>query len=302
MTKVLIALALALSTYEASAKETNVPAAPSESRVPREQELAAPVRALFAAKCAECHGDHVRRPKGSFGHVTDLKRLAANPKLVVPFRPDQSRLWRMLRDNEMPPEGSRAARLTPRQKEAVRAWIAAGALPAPPGHDSPAPGLDAPSAAGEAAALPGPSLLPHLLGWLGRFHVLLVHFPIALLIVAAVGEGWSWWLGLRTPTPAVRFCVLLGAAGAVAGAVLGWLEATFGGYAEASSGVLDLHRWVGTTTAVVAIGLALLSEADARRGARSPLCRSTLFLAAFLVSAAGHLGGTLVHGTGHFDW
>jgi hypothetical protein len=301
MTKLLIALTLALGAREAPAKTSHSAVVPGESKAPQEQELAAPVRALFAAKCVECHGDRLARPKGKFGYVVDLKRVAANPKLVVPFRPDQSRLWRMLRDNEMPPEGLRAVPLTPRQKEAVRAWIAAGALPPSPGHDFPAPGLDAPADAGEAAALPGPSLLTHLLGWLGRFHVLLVHFPIALLVVAAVGEGWSWWLGLRIPAPAVRFCLLLGAAGAVAGAVLGWLEAAFGGYAAASR-ALDLHRWVGTTTAVVAIGVALLSEADARRGARSPLCRSALFLAALLVSAAGHLGGTLVHGTGHFDW
>src|SRR4051794_5748643 len=37
---------------------------------------------------------------------------------------------------------------------------------------------------------PVPSLSLHALEWLGRFHVLTVHFPIALLTAASVAEGW----------------------------------------------------------------------------------------------------------------
>jgi hypothetical protein len=50
--------------------------------------------------------------------------------------------------------------------------------------------------------------LEHLLAWLGKFHVLVVHFPIALLIVAASGELWSLYRGIRHPLSAVRFCRL----------------------------------------------------------------------------------------------
>ena len=130
----------------------------------------------------------------------------------------------------------------------------------------------------EGAALP---FHEHLLTWLGRFHVLVVHFPIALLVVAAAGELWSLCCGIRHPSPAVRFCVLFAAAGGVAATMLGWLHASFD-FAGSSSQALALHRWTGTTAGVLAVCVAVLSEMDARRGVRRLSCRILLLLAALL--------------------
>src|SRR5262249_21392510 len=55
--------------------------------------LAAEVLAVFSAKCAGCHGAGLARPRGGFGYVLDLRRLAANPGMVVPSKPDESDLW-----------------------------------------------------------------------------------------------------------------------------------------------------------------------------------------------------------------
>jgi uncharacterized membrane protein len=147
-----------------------------------------------------------------------------------------------------------------------------------------------------------PSEIEHLLDWLGRFHVVVVHFPIALLVVAAAGELLSWRRDTSRPAPAVHFCVLFAAAGAAAATTLGWLHADFGAYAGSSSQTLTLHRWTSTTAGVLAIGVAILSERDARRGLRGPLFRILLLTGAVLVGVAGHLGGTLVHGDRYFDW
>jgi hypothetical protein len=57
-----------------------------------------------------------------------------------------------------------------------------------------------------------------------------------------------------------------------------------------------LHRWIGTTTALWAIGTALLCEWEDRRGVRSQWFRACLLLGALLAAASGHLGGVLVHG------
>jgi uncharacterized membrane protein len=145
-------------------------------------------------------------------------------------------------------------------------------------------------------------IVTHLLGWLGRFHILLVHFPIALLIAAAIAETWSAWRGARGPQPVVRFCVLLGAASAVAAVVLGWFHADFGGYGADLPRELDLHRWLGTAAGLWAVGAALVCERDAWRHQRSQLFRIAVLTGAILVSAAGHFGGILVHGEGFFDW
>src|SRR5579885_1054189 len=100
------------------------------------------VRAVFADKCASCHGPDLPKPKGKFGYVTDLARLAANRKLVVPSKPDESHLWELVEDGEMPPEDSRVGALTVAEMGLIRDWIASGApadTAAPPTPDSIAP-------------------------------------------------------------------------------------------------------------------------------------------------------------------
>src|SRR6516162_8023132 len=154
------------------------------------QDLASPVRAGFSARCAECHGADLRRPRGHFGYVLDLGRVAGNPKLVLPFSPEGSKLWTLLRDGDMPPEDSPGGPLSAAEKEAVRSWIAAGAptAPAPPTAGPPSPTAAAPegrtSGPGETASG------KRALRWLGKLHIPLIHFPVALLLAAALGELW----------------------------------------------------------------------------------------------------------------
>src|SRR5436853_2176291 len=99
-------------------------------------DLAADVRTVFAAKCAGCHGPDLAKPKGRFGYVLDLARVAGNREMVVPGAPDESELWELVHRGEMPPDDSPAGPLTADQKETVRAWIAAGAADASPAASS----------------------------------------------------------------------------------------------------------------------------------------------------------------------
>jgi mono/diheme cytochrome c family protein len=262
---------------------------------PGQRDLATEVKAVFQAKCSECHGPRVPKPKGNFGYVLDLKRLASDPKKVVPSKPEESVLWQLVRDEMMPAEGARAGPLTKEQKETIRAWIEAGAPSTPIESSAPSPGNTA------AERPPAPAAKRHFLDWLGNFHVVVIHFPIALLLAAAAGESWSAWRRVRQPSPAVRFCVLLGAGGAIVAAALGWLHAA-GGYGAGSPSVLAWHRWLGTAIGAGSVILAVLSEIDSRRGVRGWRFRLLLLLVAPLVVAAGYLGGLMVYGEGYFDW
>ncbi len=223
MTTILIVLAV---PFFGEVSPTGVGASSPAYREPVTQQgrrLASEVRMILSLKCAECHSSKLARPKGKFGHVEDLKQVANNPKLVVPFQPNKSKLWRLVRDNEMPPKRAKAGLLTVEQKDFIRDWIESGAASA---GDVPASAaIMSATQTGEHVVTEGMDVpfFEHLLGWLGKFHVLVVHFPIALLVVAAVGELWSLCCGIRKPAPAVRFCVLFAAAGAAAAVTLGWL-------------------------------------------------------------------------------
>ncbi|HEY1381243.1 MAG TPA: c-type cytochrome domain-containing protein, partial [Gemmataceae bacterium] len=107
-----------------------------------DQDLAAEVRAVFAARCAACHGPGLAKPKGRFGYVLDLPRVAGNREMVVVGAPQESELWELVRRGEMPPADAPTGPLTAAQKETIRAWIAAGApalisAPPPAGARSP---------------------------------------------------------------------------------------------------------------------------------------------------------------------
>jgi hypothetical protein len=130
--------------------------------------------------------------------------------------------------------------------------------------------------------------------------VLVVHFPIALFLEAVLAELLSMWRKERTPSSVVQFCVLLGAAGAVSAAGLGWLHAAFS--AAGPRQILFIHRWLGTLAAAWSVGIVVLSERDARSQRRSKKFRILLFLGAGLIGSAAHFGGMLVFGLNYFKW
>src|SRR5258705_13416204 len=93
-------------------------------------------------------------------------------------------------------------------------------------------------------------LLTHSLEWISRFHVVVVHFPIALLLTAALAEAMVMWRGATELVSVARFCVRLGAAGAIGAAALGW---TRGSYSGDASAILAFHRWIGTAACICSI-------------------------------------------------
>jgi mono/diheme cytochrome c family protein len=263
------------------------------------RDLASEVRAVFSARCARCHGPTLSRPRGGFGYILDLKRLAANPDKVVPSKPDESELWTLIRNGEMPPPDSPTGPLTAAEKEIIRTWIASGT---PAGRQSTTqespPARSEETETGTSAASP---LAFRTLRWLGKFHLLLLHFPIALLLAAGVAELWSVWTPSPSPSGVVRFCLCLGAAAVVPTVALGWLYA-LGGHGAGLPRLLALHRWLGTATGLWMIATVLFSEWDARRGVRSWRVRLMLFAGVLLVVLTAHFGGVLVHGEDFFNW
>jgi uncharacterized membrane protein len=145
---------------------------------------------------------------------------------------------------------------------------------------------------GTLAAIAGlPGSIHDWLALFGRTHVIVIHFPIALLLMAAFGEVWGRVRGRPAGwTPATLVC---GAIGAAVSMALGWMLVIFDGYD--SSLTLTLHQYLGTATAIFAVGTAALYWKFAREKPRW-WTTSLIVLTAAMVAVTGHLGGTLVHG------
>jgi uncharacterized membrane protein len=268
-------------------------AAPAESAEP---DPGKEVRAVFAAKCTGCHGSDLPKPKGRFGYVLDLKRVASNPEMVIPGKPDESELWVLVCRGEMPPADSPRGPLSAGEKRTIHDWIAAGAPEAAVEKPEVPPVM-----ASESMSTPPAARSPavRLLGWLGKFHLLLLHFPIALVIAAGFAEVRSFWRGKGEPSEVVRYCLWLAALAAVPTATLGWLFAA-AGHGAASPQLLLAHRWLGTSTAVFLVITALCVEYDTRNGSRSRRVRILLAAGVLMTAITAHFGGLLAHGEEFF--
>ena len=244
--------------------------------------LAKEVRELFRLTCFECHGEGLNRPKGDFSYVLDLNRIAANPDLLVPGKPDESEIYLLIHEDEMPGKDSEVGNLTDLQKELVRRWIELGA-PSPEVSAVAATTVEPPVRASRLSATQRTVRL------LGQFHPASVHFPVALFVVAALAHFWG--LGL-----ACLFCLRVSALMSPVAAAMGWFNAEFASFTAKSASLLAWHRWLGVAAAVVAILAWLL----AKRG--GGMFKLALYGGTVLVLVAGALGGVLVHGWEHYRW
>jgi len=256
------------------------------------------VRDIFEAKCIDCHGPELPRPKGKFGYVLDLKRVADNPEYVERGHPEKSELYKMVFNDDMPGEDANVPPLTAEEKDIVKHWIELGAPPAPATAERAAP---APVVVEAEAARP---LWQRALRWLGQFHPVTTHFPVALMFVAVLAEGLAWWTRRRSWLDTVRFLVVIAAIASVAAGALGWLNAYFSSYSKAPGALLWWHRWLGTGTSVwvaICAGLILIYKCEEGSKERQQF-RGALLLGAALVGISGFLGSALIYGLDHYAW
>jgi uncharacterized membrane protein len=134
-----------------------------------------------------------------------------------------------------------------------------------------------------------------LLQFIGRFHPLSVHLPIALLILVPLLELAGRSRHFPYLLPAADFVLGVATCGAVAAAILGWCLARSGGY---SGPLMTQHMWGGISVAG-AVWLCWILRA--REGAVGLKCLYAVMLIGTvgLVSFTGYRGGQLSQGENH---
>ncbi len=126
--------------------------------------------------------------------------------------------------------------------------------------------------------------------FLGRFHPLLLHLPIGILVLAFVMELVARRPRFFSLSAAVPFTLGLGAITAVFTALLGYFLSLEGGY---SGGSLEVHKYAGLALALLSVLLYGLRARGAGGKAYMPLFLLTM---AMLV-VTGHYGGNITHGS-----
>src|SRR5690606_5403328 len=134
-------------------------------------------------------------------------------------------------------------------------------------------------------------------GWefVGRLHPMLVHFPVSLLLIAAIMEVLTFRRFQSQLRAGINWLVFIGSSSAVVAAICGWLLAWTGEY---GGDTFYAHQWAGTATAVLGAiaGFLLLAGQRTERMVLLKAYRVTLLLSSVGVFLAGHYGGSITHG------
>ena len=124
----------------------------------------------------------------------------------------------------------------------------------------------------------------------GHFHVVLVHLPIGILLLACVFQ----WLERRPKFSslhvATNIALLIGMICAILSALTGYLLSFSGDYDE---GLVITHQWFGISVAAVSIAMFYYHN----KGVSFKTQVSISILLFVLIIITGHLGGSLTHGS-----
>ncbi|MEJ8843369.1 c-type cytochrome domain-containing protein [Lacibacter sp. H375] len=124
--------------------------------------------------------------------------------------------------------------------------------------------------------------------FLGRFHPVLVHLPIGILLIAAVFYVLSMREQYKALQQATTVALLLGMLSAVGSCISGYLLSISGDY---EADIVSTHKWMGFAVAAVAIVSYFLHTR------KNNAVKWMIGLMTLLIFITGHSGGSLTHGS-----
>ncbi len=133
---------------------------------------------------------------------------------------------------------------------------------------------------------------------IGKFHVIVVHFPIALVFSAVLAD--LLWLATRKETfaRAGRYCLVLAAISALPVVITGLAAAHTQQFVGDYLYIVAAHRYLGIASFVIAALAACMRFSCRQPMKKWWLVGYCILMLALMVSIAltGHYGGMLVHG------
>ena len=126
--------------------------------------------------------------------------------------------------------------------------------------------------------------------FLGRFHPVLVHLPIGILILVVILQWVSRKMNSVGMEKAISVALLFGLIGALLSAITGFSLSQSGEYDES---LVSWHQWMAIGLTVVTALLYFLRKRNLEKQWQLLLS----FFMLVLIIITGHLGGSLTHGS-----
>jgi mono/diheme cytochrome c family protein/uncharacterized membrane protein len=123
---------------------------------------------------------------------------------------------------------------------------------------------------------------------IGRFHPLLVHLPIGILLLAGLFQLLALKPKFASLHAATSIALFWGMIGAVLSCISGYLLSQSGDYDEE---LVNTHKWFGISTAFISLIAYLFNRWE------NVFAKWVILLMVPSIIITGHLGGSLTHGT-----
>lgn len=131
--------------------------------------------------------------------------------------------------------------------------------------------------------------------WIGSFHLIFLHFPIALINVLVISELLSAWYKQPIFEFSSRFLLIASAILAPPTALLGLIYS----YSASYEGLMEIflwwHMWFGILTAGLTVAVAFIRE----KNGSDKFYYAWLFLLFLMVNITGFFGGGMTFGPYH---
>ena len=124
---------------------------------------------------------------------------------------------------------------------------------------------------------------------------MVVHFPLGLILFAAILELFTIGRFNSKLRPGIKICLITGVTASVISAAFGWLLAADEEY---TGNTFTVHQWSGIATAISGslVLLLLFRLKKHQQSSTVGIYRTMLFVTAAGISITGHFGASLTHG------
>lgn len=143
-----------------------------------------------------------------------------------------------------------------------------------------------------------------LIGFAGKFHPMVTHFPIALILSALLFSILTGVLQIQIMDDVSVYCIYLAALTGIGTVLLGLAAGSAASYPSFLSEYFSWHRLLGIATALVTILTAYMGSRFLRQSTAATVWsyRIILLVNAILVGVTGHFGAMLAFGPDHFNF
>lgn len=130
--------------------------------------------------------------------------------------------------------------------------------------------------------------------WIGNFHLIFLHFPIALIVMTVISECLSWKYKNPFFDHASRFMLIAAAIATIPTALTG-LAFSYGvSYEGEMVDIFWWHRFLGLFITALSFLTVILKELTIRKTIKSSMYYSITLIILFIsVNITGYLGGEM---------